>query len=88
MSEPTLTQALRAAGYAHRPSDAHQHREIYRLATGRVVGSMRVQEAWAWLKSVECRADCEREGGCSRCTCQTPELGAACMCRNCEVMSK
>jgi len=33
--------------------------------------------------ATECRPDCEQEGGCSRCTCQTPALGADCRCRNC-----
>lgn len=55
--EPTLTEALRAAGYGHRacPQRGPSHgqcREVYEVVTGRIIGCMRVDEAWAWLRGL------------------------------------
>jgi hypothetical protein len=47
----TLTQALAAAGFGHRPS-THGRQEVYSLVSGAVVGRMRAREAWAWLRAL------------------------------------
>lgn len=60
MSAPTLTAALRSAGYGHRnPSgDAYAQHEIYDVHTGRVVGHLRAGEAWDWLRAIGALIDC------------------------------
>lgn len=53
MAEPTLEEALRAAGYDHRPNPSGcsiPGREVYRVSDGEVVGVMRAREAWAWMR--------------------------------------
>lgn len=65
MADPTLTEALRAAGYGHRKPTPEESRHsyahtIYRLGSGEVVGVMTASEAWRWLRK---RASDEREAG-------------------------
>ncbi len=48
--EPTLTQALLAAGYTHRPGGFYS-KDIIRISDGVVVGRMKASEAWEWLES-------------------------------------
>lgn len=55
-NEPTLNEALRAAGYRSEPiEDGHYRRRIICEATGAVVGDMNAAEAWAWLHKLEVR---------------------------------
>ena len=48
MIGPTLTAALAAAGYSHRPTGGPA-REI--VKGGNVVATLKAHEAWAWLRA-------------------------------------
>lgn len=60
-AEPTLHETLAAAGYAARPAAGSKSyaKEVFHIATGKVVADMRAEEAWAWL--------C---GACAYCGCE------------------
>jgi hypothetical protein len=52
MCDPTLTEALRLAGYGHR-AHTNGRQEVFELKTGKVIGAMRAREAWAWLRAAK-----------------------------------
>ena len=51
-AEPTLTEALRARGYEHRPS-AHGARDIVRISDGVTVTTVRAAAAWEWVHAFD-----------------------------------
>ena len=49
--EPTLGDALVAAGYGHRPAKIEGKREVYRLSDGEIAGTFDAFEAWLFLSN-------------------------------------
>jgi hypothetical protein len=56
----SLTDNLAANGYGHREREIYNHRQVYDLATGHVVGDMDCVACESWLKE-RVRAAEERE---------------------------
>lgn len=73
-NEPTLTEALRAAGFGHRSATVHQPHEVFRAADGVVVGRMHASEAWEFLRSLPKCTECDTAGGHTDDCPGTPEV--------------
>lgn len=50
VSAPTLTQALRAAGFVHAKRGDCSRNEIFDVVSGESMGLFRPHEAWEWLR--------------------------------------